>query len=107
MSVHPDNRPAVLDLHVCPQCEGQLVYPVDWCEHGDVLWQVTLRCPDCEWESIDVYAQDVVDRFEEQLDRGTETLVRDLRRLTRANMEEDAERFARALAADALLPEDF
>jgi hypothetical protein len=49
----------------------------------------------------------VVDRFDEELDRGTEALVRDLKQLTRANMEEECERFIRALSADAILPEDF
>ncbi len=100
-------HPGVTDLHVCPECEQHLVYPVEWDEHDELTWEVSLRCPNCEWSTIDLYAQDVVDRFDEQLDRGTETLVRDLKRLTRANMEEEVERFARALAAGAILPEDF
>ena len=95
------------DLHVCPRCENGLVYPEAWQEHDVVHWEVSLRCPNCEWHGVDLYAQDVVDRFDEELDRGTEALVRDLKRLTRANMEDEVERFARALAANALLPEDF
>ena len=54
-----------------------------------------------------MYDQATVDRFDETLDNGTELLVRDLRRLVQANMEEEAERFAAALDADAILPEDF
>ena len=101
-------RPATdQDLHVCPECDAGFVYPVDWQEHDAVHWQVTLRCPNCEWNTIDVYAQPVVDRFDEELDRGTEALVRDLKQLTRANMEEEIERFTRALEHDAILPEDF
>ena len=107
MSPRPDHQPTLPDLHICPQCEGRLVYPVDWSEHDAVLWQVALRCPDCEWGSIDVYAQELVDRFDAELDRGTEALVRDLRDLTRANMEEAADRLGGALRAGALLPEDF
>lgn len=95
------------DLHVCPECDGQLVYPVDWEEHDAVHWLVSLRCPSCEWNDIDLYAQAAVDRFDEELDRGTEALVRDLKQLTRGNMEDEIERFVRALACDALLPEDF
>jgi hypothetical protein len=98
-----DDRP----LHICPVCEAGLVYPVAWEEHDAVHWHVDLRCPNCEWISTDLYAQDVVDRFDEELDRGTETLVRDLKQLTRANMEDEIERFIRALECDALLPEDF
>jgi hypothetical protein len=99
--------PAVEDLHVCPECEQPLVYPVEWEEHDDTHWEVVLRCPNCEWNTVGIYAQDTVDRFDEELDRGTEALVRDLKRQTRANMEDEVERFARALAAGAILPEDF
>jgi hypothetical protein len=101
------HAPASDDLHVCPGCEQELVYPVEWEEYDETHWEVDLRCPNCEWHTTGVYAQDVVDRFDEQLDRGTEALVRDLKRLTRANMEDEVERFTRALAADAILPEDF
>jgi len=80
---------------------------VDWEEAGSVHWQVTLRCPNCEWSGTGVFEQSVVERFDEQLDRGTEALVRDLKRLTRANMEEEVERFSSALASDAIWPMDF
>ena len=103
----PVGAPAVRDLHICPDCEQHLVYPLEWEEHDELLWEVELRCPNCEWNAIDLYSQDVVDRFDEELDRCTEALVRDLKRLTRANMDDEGERLARALAADALLPEDF
>ena len=103
----PARRETERELHVCPECEGHLVYPVAWEEHDPVHWQVALRCPNCEWNTIDLYAQDTVDRFDEELDRGTEALVRDLKRLTRANMEDEIERFAQALECDAILPEDF
>ena len=99
--------PAVEDLHICPECEQHLVYPIEWEEASDTHWEVSLRCPNCEWYSTGVFSQETVDRFDEELDRGTEALVRDLKRLTRANMEDEVERFSRALIADAILPEDF
>ena len=95
------------DLHVCESCSSELVYPVEWEEAGATHWEVTLRCPNCEWTSTGVYAQRSVERFDEELDRGTESLVSDLRSLMHANMEEEIERFVGALDADALLPEDF
>jgi hypothetical protein len=95
------------ELHICPDCEAGLVYPVEWEEHDTVHWNVSLRCPNCEWHAVDLYSQDVVDRFDEELDRGTEALVRDLKQITRANMEDEIERFKQALDADAILPEDF
>ena len=100
-------RERVRDLHVCPDCAADLVFPVAWEEYDAIHWEVSLRCPNCEWHGADLYAQDVVDRFDEELDRGTEALVRDLKQLTRANMEDEIERFRAALQADAILPEDF
>jgi hypothetical protein len=103
----PQPAPLVEDLHVCPECDRDLVYPVEWQEASATHWEVLLRCPNCEWSELGVYDQATVDRFDETLDNGTELLVRDLRRLVQANMEEEAERFAAALDADAILPEDF
>ena len=100
-------RAGDLDLHVCPECERELVYPVEWEEASSTHWEVLLRCPNCEWSELGTYDQATVDLFDETLDGGTEVLVRDLRRLVQANMEEEATRFAAALEADAILPEDF
>jgi hypothetical protein len=95
------------ELHVCPDCDVRLVYPVHWTEVDRASWEVTLRCPNCEWIHTGVFDQETVERFDEELDRGTDSLVDDLKRLVQANMEEDIERFARALARDHILPEDF
>jgi hypothetical protein len=83
------------------------VYPVEWEEANSTHWEVQLRCPNCEWLTVGLYDQDTVDRFDERLDYGTEALVRDLKRLTRANMEEEVERFSSAMASDAIWPMDF
>jgi hypothetical protein len=95
------------DLHVCPVCTSELVYPVAWEEAGRTHWEVSLRCPNCEWTFTGVYDDETIQRFDEVLDEGTEALVSDLRQLTRANMEADVERFIAAIYADWLLPEDF
>jgi hypothetical protein len=95
------------DLHICPECDRDLVYPVEWEEASDTHWKVLLRCPNCEWTEMGRFDQPTVDRFDEQLDDGTEILLRDLQRLERANMEDEIERFTRALDAGAILPEDF
>ena len=95
------------DLHICPECDRALVYPVEWEEASATHWDVVLRCPNCEWSAVGLYDQETVDRFDEQLDKGTEALVRDLKSLTRANMEEEIERFASALGSDAIWPMDF
>ena len=95
------------DLHMCGTCNSDLVYPVEWEEAGSTHWQVSLRCPNCEWTGTGIFEQAAVERFDEELDRGTEALVCDLRRLVQANMEGEIERFVQALEVDAVLPEDF
>ncbi|HEY7150607.1 MAG TPA: hypothetical protein VH391_02900 [Solirubrobacterales bacterium] len=95
------------DLHVCPSCNSDLVYPTDWAPASERQWHVALRCPECEWNGGGRYRQEVVDRLDEALDRGTESVLDDLNVLIRANMEDQIERFAAALRADQILPEDF
>ena len=97
----------VQDLHVCGACESDLVYPTEWDEAGMTHWEVALRCPNCEWNGTGIFQQELVERFDEALDRGTEALVRDLKRLMHANMEEEIDRFVQALDHDLILPEDF
>ena len=94
-------------LHVCPDCYRELVHPVEWSEVSPTHWEVLLRCPNCEWNDLGVFDQGTVDRFDDALDHGTQALMRDLKRLTQANMEDEIDRFVSALGADAILPEDF
>lgn len=95
------------DLHVCPRCDGRLVYPLDWSESGSSHWEVSLRCPECEWRDVGTFAQTVVEQFDIELDRGAEALLHDLKNLAHANMAEDIDRFTRALEADHIIPSDF
>jgi hypothetical protein len=95
------------ELHVCASCGSDLVYPIDWAPADERSWSVDLRCPDCEWVGNGVYNQEVVDRFDIELDHGTDMLIEDLASLTRANMENEIERFITALYADHILAEDF
>jgi hypothetical protein len=103
----PAHDDQVQDLHVCGSCASALVYPTEWEEAGATHWEVTLRCPNCEWTGTGIFEQDLVERFDEELDRGTEALVRDLKRLAHANMEDEIERFTTALDEGHIVPEDF
>ncbi|WP_372791140.1 hypothetical protein [Paraconexibacter sp.] len=94
-------------LHLCGSCDSNLVYPTEWSEAGPRHWEVTLRCPNCEWHGTGVFEQELVEEFDDELDRGTETLVSDLRRILHANMEDEIDRFVRALDAGHIQPEDF
>ena len=54
-----------------------------------------------------VYDDEALERFDIGLDAGTRALVRTLEELAYENANADFEAFAMALAADAILPEDF
>ena len=95
------------DLHVCPECRSQLVYPTAWEEAGEERWELLLRCPNCERESAGVFDRDTVEGLDAQLDHGTHALLTDLKELMHANMEEEIERFIAALRAGAIHPMDF
>ena len=95
------------DLHICPSCDSPLVYPTEWSPVDAAHWRVELRCPECEWTESGLHEQVVLNRFDQILDSGTDSLVDDLRRLQRANMEDELERFGMALSSNLILPEDF
>lgn len=98
---------AVLDLHVCPSCDSELVYPVSWEEREGDCWRIERRCPNCEWQHTGEYDQDEVEAFDDVLNDGTEELLINLRNAARANMEDDVERLIEALNLDRIEPMDF
>jgi hypothetical protein len=95
------------DLHVCSECSSELVYPVEWDDSGPQDWNVLLHCPNCDIRREGVFSQKAVEALDDELDRGADALTRDYKRLVRANMADEIERFVAALSADAILPEDF
>jgi hypothetical protein len=95
------------ELHVCFNCESELVYPLDWMEEGVRHWRIVLRCPECEARREGVFEQAIVERLDDELDRGAGALLSDLKRLTHANMTDEVEFFVRALDADLITPADF
>ncbi len=95
------------DLHICPTCGSDFVFPTDWEPSGSAHWRVSLRCPECEWIGEGVYAQDQLDEYDRILDLGTESLIDDLKVLTRSNMENEISAFARALEVNLIIPDDF
>ena len=94
-------------LHVCPDCNSDLVQPVDWSEAPDDGWNLLLSCPNCDWFTEGLYTADQVRELEDRLDEGLADMLRDLQRLTQANMADQIDRFVNALHADQILPEDF
>lgn len=96
-----------VDLHVCPACEGDLVYPVSWEERAGDSWRIERRCPNCEWRHAGEFTQDEVELFDDALNDGTEDLLVNLRNFARANMEADVERLIKMIHLDRIEPMDF
>jgi hypothetical protein len=94
-------------IDICPYCGGGFVYPLDWSEEGPSHWRMMLRCPDCEQIDTGIFPTSVVEHLDNELDRAAGELLSDLRRITHANMSEEAEFFIRALRADVIVPSDF
>ena len=94
-------------LHICPECRSDLVQPIAWGQVTIDNWELELYCPNCGHTREGVFAQHDVAELEERLDEGVEAILRDLQRLTHANMSDQIDRFATALQADLILPEDF
>lgn len=101
------NEQETEDLHLCPCCDQDLVNPVEWEEVTPGLWEVALWCPNCDWRHTGRFAQRVVDRFDDILDKGLAQIADDLHQLARSNMEDDINCFIAALNADAIWPSDF
>jgi len=103
-----DSEPEVHEgLHVCPECRSDLVQPVGWGQVSPDHWELELYCPNCGHCRESVFSQDAVAALEEHLDDGVEAILRDLQRMTHANMSDEVDRFVAALEADLILPEDF
>jgi hypothetical protein len=94
-------------LHLCPACGSQLVQAEWWEEAGAGSWLVGLRCPECEHRREGIFPQATVDAFDERLTDGSDELEESYDRLVRENLAAELDRFAGALRADAILPEDF
>jgi hypothetical protein len=103
----PAPEPAVRRLELCNACGGERVHPLDWHEVEDMRWEISLRCPDCEWSEVERFDQHEVERYDDILNDATDRLIEELDRITRENMTEAVERFRTALENDDILPFDF
>jgi hypothetical protein len=87
-------------------CSRPFVYPEFGLPDGG-RWRVLLNCLSCGWSGVRMLDENGLEEFERELDDEREQIELDLERLTHHNMSEYRDRFVAALAADAILPEDF
>jgi hypothetical protein len=100
--------PAPTGLQVCPACGLPFVVPGDVRELvGADSVRLELGCTSCGWNAVEVHTDEELGVLDIALDRSFADLLWTLEVLWLANEESAIERFAAALAADAIVPEDF
>jgi hypothetical protein len=104
---HEDEAMSTRELHICEDCGSDLVQPVAWGHPHEHGLELRLECPNCGWTELSTFSRDQVEQLEEKLDDGLTDMLDDLQRLTQANMSDEIQRFAGALQAGLILPEDF
>jgi hypothetical protein len=94
-------------LGLCRTCRSELGYPRRCRRLGSDLWELELRCPECDevWRAQGCTRE--IEGFDRTLAAGRSVIERHLREIDRLEREDEIARFTRALAVDAILPEDF
>ena len=102
-------RPAVRrDLHVCDRCRTPFVVPISILDaHVDGRYVVELCCTNCDAYSLSTHDEASLEALDHELDRGLLRIQEALDAFVLAEELERIDRFAEALHADLILPEDF
>jgi hypothetical protein len=94
-------------LHVCADCHGDYVHPVEWCEADAEHWWMRLRCGSCFSEREVTVPDAVAQRFGSDLDAAEAAIGRAAATLDQERMEREVEAFAAALERDLIDADDF
>ena len=96
------------DLHICERCRTPFVVPVSILDaHDDGRYVVELSCTNCEASTLGTHDEASLELLDEALDRAVLRIQEALDTLVLADELERIDRFAAALHADLILPEDF
>jgi hypothetical protein len=97
------------ELDLCADCGRRFVVPAAILEvvPDNRHYVVELQCNNCAWTAVGTFDEDTMESMDRALDRSQAELARAERELYRENMLAEIDRFAAALAADLILPEDF
>jgi ribosomal protein S27E len=100
-------RQSIRPASVCSFCGSNLVHPIAGCEVQSALWEVELRCPDCERLQVWYCTPTELERLDRELDRVTSEMEEELHRVEALHMEDWAAHFVHALDVDLIGPDDF
>lgn len=98
---------ALDSLTICGSCDSMLVQPQTWRQAPPRGWKVELRCPECEERGSAVIGEELAEQLTFFHERARALVEVSMLRLASENAEREIDRFARALEADLILPEDF
>ncbi len=94
-------------LETCGMCMSDFVNPVDWEPVGETHWWMLLRCGACDtWREATV-TNDIASRYDLELDRRMELIVRALERIDTRRMAADVETMIQALRRGLVDAADF
>lgn len=101
-------EPTVPDsLHICPECKGAFVFPVQAFEIGMRQYDVTLHCANCDAERTGIYYAGELEQLDLAMDESMRAVIDFHDELHRFNKRDEVDRFVAAIHADQILPEDF
>jgi hypothetical protein len=98
---------ALRHLESCGRCAAEQVQPITWEGLPGSLWLMSLRCPNCGWNTEGVYGRAEVSRYEQIMECGRDELIAEIERVRELAIREEIDRFARALERGDILPFDF
>jgi hypothetical protein len=103
----PDRPDLAVHLETCGMCLRDFVNPVDWEPVGDTHWWMLLRCGACDtWRETTV-TNEIASRYDLELDRRMEVIVRALERIDMRRMAADVETMIQALRRGLVDAADF
>lgn len=94
-------------LEHCPDCGRDMVQPASYEPLWGDRWLISRACPNCFWHHEGVFPHAALREFEEHLDEIDDQLWDQLVKIQQERIDEEVMVFAGALAANAILPEDF
>jgi len=96
------------DLHQCPTCRQPFVAPRDiLAEHDDGRIVVDLACTNCGWSAVQLHDTITLCALDRAVDRDAARIEAAADALALSCELERIDRFAEALHAGHILPEDF
>jgi transcription initiation factor IIE alpha subunit len=103
MSGKPSNQA----LQTCGSCGSRLVQPTSGRQAKPTVWEVELRCPDCDGHEVSYLSDAELEQLDREQDRAASEIEAELCRLEALHMEEWVDRFVHALDLDLIGPDDF